>query len=165
MLKVINKKGDLLDIHSWLMVKHGIYPIFLVQGCNAQGVMGSGVALQVKHKIPESYRSYKSLCNSLPVCERLGRYTVSGFGSGKYMVNAITQENYGTDGKRYTSYDAVSEVFRELAVYVGKEEVVMAIPKKFASDRGGACWKAVKQIIKSELKDTNVILYVVEYDQ
>lgn len=161
MLTVVNTKGNVLDVQSFLLLEHGALPVYIMQGCNAQGVMGSGLAVQVKNKYPEAYLDYKRLCDSLPKGGRLGHYSITAIGGRRWIVNAITQEFYGTDGKRYTSYDAVADVCEKLRNCFGKEKVVLAIPKKFASDRGGACWKVVKQLIKYELKDKNVILYIV----
>lgn len=165
MLTTINTKGDLLDKYSYLLLEHGHLPLYILHGCNAQGVMGSGVAKQIKTKYPEAYTAYKQLYNSMPKDQLIGRYCIASVYDNLSIINAITQEKYGTDGKRYTSYDAVSEVCNELAQQFGNDEVVIAIPKKFASDRGGACWKTIKQLIKSEFKDKNIILYIVEYNK
>ena len=164
MLKLIQTKGDVLDKYSYLRLEHGGYPLYVIHGCNAQGVMGSGIAKQVKVKHPEAYTEYRRMYHAFPNGKMLGRYCVAGVGSDFSIINAVTQEFYGTDGKKYTSYDAVSNIFKDIAKDFKGQKVVMAIPKKFASDRGGACWKTVKQLIKSELEDTDIILYIVEHD-
>lgn len=165
MLTTVNTKGNLLDKFSYLLLEHGHLPLYIMHGCNAQGVMGSGIAKQIKVKYPEAYTAYKQLCNAMPKDQLVGRYCIANIGNEISVINAITQENYGTDGKRYTSYDAVSEVCNELSQQFSGEKIIIAIPKLFASDRGGACWKVVKQLIKSEFKDKEIILYIVEYSK
>jgi hypothetical protein len=47
-MKIIYKQGDLLDCIEKV----------IVHGCNAQGVMGSGVALAIRKKYPDAARAY-----------------------------------------------------------------------------------------------------------
>lgn len=78
--------------------------VVFVHGCNAQGVQGSGVAAIVKKLYPEAYKAYKTgqkesgLHLGDTFCATIGNVTV---------VNAITQEFYGRDGRVYVDYDAV----------------------------------------------------------
>ena len=48
-MNIIYKKGDLLTTDADI----------IVHGCNCQGVMGSGVAKQIKEKFPNAYTIYK----------------------------------------------------------------------------------------------------------
>ncbi len=81
--------------------------IFL-HGCNAQGVMGSGVAANVKSLWPAAYSEYKLKHSrvGLPVGDNIS-VCVSGK-DNQYVINAITQKYYGRDkDKVYVDYDAV----------------------------------------------------------
>lgn len=76
----------------------------LVHGCNAQHVMGSGVAAIVRECYPEAYQAYMdtptlALGSIIPV-------TVDG---NKILVNAITQEFYGRSGGPYASLEAIKQ--------------------------------------------------------
>ena len=77
----------------------------IVHGCNAQGVMGSGVAKQLRAKYPEIYDAYvKHLGNfKAKPCSPLGSVNFVLVHSSLTVANAITQEFYGRDGKQYVS--------------------------------------------------------------
>lgn len=92
----------------------------IIHGCNAQGVMGSGVAREVKARYPEAFRTYREFCEQYGVGnkELLGGIPswVNTDGAidvnrNLIIVNAITQHRYGTDNYRYVSYKAVQDCF------------------------------------------------------
>jgi O-acetyl-ADP-ribose deacetylase (regulator of RNase III) len=98
-VKIVYKTGNLLD------VKAGN----IVSGCNAQGMMGSGVALAIRNMYPECYEDYRAihddegleLGEAYPYCPTIDLV----------IWNAITQEFCGNDGQRYVSYDAIQICF------------------------------------------------------
>lgn len=97
------KTGNLLDVTTGV----------IVHGCNAQGVMGSGVALAIKNKYPKVYEMYKSTEAKHGL--RLGGTSIRGVASGLAVVNLITQEHYGRDPKvKYVSYGAILLGFENL---------------------------------------------------
>jgi O-acetyl-ADP-ribose deacetylase (regulator of RNase III) len=86
----------------------------IVHGCNAQGVMGSGVAKIVREMYPEAYKAYtQRYCNE---GLRLGEFNSVEVAPGLMVHNAITQEFYGTD-KRHVYYPAVYNTLRMIAEY------------------------------------------------
>ena len=97
------------------MIKHIKCDIFesganvICHQVNCQGVMGSGIAKQVREKYPEVYKQYKILCDYVknnPNKRLLGSRQFIEVSKNKYIVNLFAQENYGYDGKRYTNYEA-----------------------------------------------------------
>lgn len=102
MLKVI--KGNLWELAPSNAI--------IVHGCNAQGVMGSGFAKQVKEMYPEAYEAY------------IDYHKTFGLGAGwivpvaigdMCIVNAITQYNYGRDPDViYVRYHAVKSALEEV---------------------------------------------------
>jgi len=84
----------------------------IVHGCNAQGVMGSGVALAIRRKYPGAYEVYRNAYETHGL--RLGTYTFWCDGDVT-VINAVTQEFYGKDGKQYVDYGAVEEAFKSVA--------------------------------------------------
>ncbi len=94
--------------------------IVFVHGCNAKGVMGSGVAAIVKALFPAAYKAYKlgqkesGLHLGDTFCATINNVTV---------VNAITQESYGRDGKQYVSYDAVIRAMEDV-VRISKDKPI-----------------------------------------
>ena len=136
--------GDLLEAEQKV----------IVHGCNAQGVMGSGVALAVKNKYPEAFRMYRN--NSRHLGDT-GSYEYKN----RIVVNAITQEFYGRDGKRYVSYDALAEAMRTLNIkYLKLGEIAMPL---IGCSLGGGDWNVASAIIESEC--THVQPYVYIFDQ
>jgi len=92
------KVGDL-----FAEVKHG----YIMHGCNAQGVMGSGVAKVVRDKYPIAFQQYaKQHPNYI-----LGEVIPVLVEPNIVIVNAITQEFYGTD-RVHVDYDAVEQACR-----------------------------------------------------
>lgn len=92
------KSGNLFD-----NVEHG----YIVHGCNAQGVMGSGVAKIVKEKYPIAFQQYALqyphyiLGEVIPVVVE----------SNLVIINAITQEFCGTD-RVHADYAAIEQAFK-----------------------------------------------------
>lgn len=137
----------------------------IVHGCNAQGVMGSGVAKIIREKYPKAYDRYLKeyeLHNHL----RLGHVIpvpcgdkVNDPDNFKIIINSITQEFYGRDGKRYVSYDAVADsmnIINKFFEVYGITEVAMP---KIGAGLGGGDWNVIEAIIESELKNVKAFVY------
>lgn len=96
-----------IDYRSGDMFKGGHK--YLAHGCNAQGVMGSGVARIVNDKYHYAYKTYRHKFDSQGL--NLGevvRASISHRDSDKPTIfNCITQNRYGNDGQRYVNYGAV----------------------------------------------------------
>lgn len=140
-------KGDLFAEH---------HP-FIAHGCNAQGVMGSGIAKIIREKWPECYKSYKKYCESNSADSMLG--TVYVYTWNTTIFNCITQLNYGKDGKKYVSYDAIDKCFENIGsnpfLFV---KYYLAMPK-IGAGLGGGNWEVIEAIIKHRLKDIKVKVY------
>lgn len=140
-------KGNLLDAEE----------IIIMHGCNAQGVMGSGVAKAIKEKYQEAYSVYRRR-------EEVGGLYLGDYSSvvtkdNKIIINAITQEYYGRDGKKYVSYDAISDVAKILnEVYKNSS---IAIPK-IGAGLGGGNWKVIESILTNEAPNIQWVVYYME---
>lgn len=129
---------------------------YLLHGCNAQGVMGSGVAKIVRNLYPLAYYKYKEFIDATDY-SRVGEINVVDCGT-KTIINAITQEFYGRDGKRYVSYDALDKIFYELN-YILPKGAKLAMPK-VGSSLGGGNWDIISTIIDSNAKNYTPIVYI-----
>jgi len=97
--------------------------LILMHGCNAQGVMGSGVAATIRVRVPFAYNDYKAHydkhgLHTGDIVVAYGKDTISGV--ERVVVNAITQEFYGRDPNVvYVDYEgiraAVAAINYELA--------------------------------------------------
>lgn len=134
----------------------------IAHGCNAQGVMGSGVAKIIKERYPDAFKRYRNQYEKQGVL-KLGDIIVVPCeynGKKKIIVNAITQEIFGRDGRRFVSYDAVSESMAKInhmfEVY-GTSEVAMP---QVGAGLGGGDWNVISAIIESELKNVKPYVYI-----
>ena len=54
-MNIIEKQGNLLVPSTYLNEEDSNRELNIIHGCNAQGIMGAGLALQVRHKSEEVY--------------------------------------------------------------------------------------------------------------
>jgi len=116
----------------------------IVHGCNAQGVMGSGVALAIRRKYPGAYEVYRHAYETHGL--RLGSYTFWCEG-GVTIINAVTQEFYGRDGKQYVDYAAVEEAFKGVAEIQRITGYSVNFPL-IGCGHGGGRWSVVSRLIE-----------------
>lgn len=138
---------------------------FIIHGCNAQGRMGSGFAKELRERYPGAYTAYHDEYvrnNNRLILGTVVNYPVS---ESLIISNAITQDFYGYDGKKYVSYDAIDDVFASLnnTAKVLKElgsvhEVYFHFPK-IGSALGGGHWDVIEQIIDFRVTDAIKNLY------
>ena len=129
---------------------------YILHGCNAQGVMGKGVAKSIREHYPEAYDVYREhfLTRGLIVGSTILVPT-----KGKIIINAISQRNYAKgyhDTTRYVSYDAIEEIFKGLNFTLRGETI--AIPK-IGSQLGGGNWDIISNIIDVSTPDINIVVY------
>lgn len=146
------KKGDLFTTPD----------TYIVHGCNAEGVMGSGVAKIVKEKYPQAFQDYYEYCQLRDSNYLLGFIKPSTQPDGKVIINAITQLGYGHRGGRFVSYDAVDDCM--LAVQGFLKITQQPTPSnismpKIGAGLGGGNWDIIEQIIKSHLWMHNVTVW------
>lgn len=128
----------------------------IIHGCNAQGVMGSGVAKQIKAKYPGAYLAYRKEWQSRKL--KVGDTIWYEVNSELFIINAITQEYYGRPGPgeeqiKYASVEGIQTALREtfkLIQGTGLEKKIY-IPK-LGCGLGGLNWNdevepAVRKVI------------------
>ena len=128
---------------------------------NCQGKMGSGVAKQIKAMHPMVFNQYLQYLKSLDNREEaLGTVNYAVGRGGKIIANMFGQYDYGYDGNQYTKLNHLDSCLSDLrrqAEANGKLSV--ALPYLLGSDRGGADWKEVEQLILSVFNGYEVTLY------
>lgn len=147
-MKTINK-----DITT---IEEGV----LVHQCNAQKVMGSGVALAIKNKWPQVFDSYlkyikyfEDAIDILPIktVSILGDIDVVEINDKLSVINLFGQEYYGGGGKRYTSYAAWEKALPRIKRYTQDRQVYF--PFNCGCDRGGGDWRIISAMIEEFLPD------------
>ena len=90
----------------------------LVHGCNAQGVMRSGVAKDLRAKYPGAFDAYKRKYDQsgLKVGDVVYYEPPRTLGAPQFVIaNAITQKYYGRDPDVvYVSYDGLERCFEDI---------------------------------------------------
>ena len=155
--------GNVLDIPEGI----------IVHGCNCHGVMGAGIACQIKNRFPEAYKVYREnheshKHNVVPFGFsglKLGEITHVEVAPFKIIVNANTQFDMGSD-KRYVDYEAIAKCFehvKQLAQTVASDnsgrKLDICFPLIGAGLAGGN-WNIISTIIDETIGDDfNKILY------
>lgn len=146
--------GDLLE------VKTGI----IVHGCNARGTMGKGVAKAVKARYPGAYHLYRGMHRGPGLT--VGHIIPYGVPTlaprtELLIVNAITQENYGTD-KRQVDYEGLYRCFSQIPYLAQSYQLPDVHFPLIGCGLAGGDWDIVEAIIKSTLKGLNMHLWLLE---
>ena len=140
-------KGDLLKADE----------TYIVHQVNCYGVMGKGLALQIRNKYPDVYRRYQNYCEEHLVKDLIGRILLIPTDDGKVICNLFAQERYGND-KQYTDLVALRHCFQQLIKIVPVCEKI-AMPYMIGCGNGGGDWQSVYELIQNEFKKHNVTLY------
>ena len=153
---------------------------FIVHGCNAQGVMGSGIAKSIKDMYPEVYQAYLDQHRhgyyiDLPYNEpyhvdelELGTIIPVRVSDTLVVINAITQRYYSghrkSSGGREVDYEAVAksfEMINSIAPSFPDIEPVLSFPK-IGAGLGGGDWDIISTIIKKSTPALELNLWVLE---
>ena len=150
MLKFV--KGDIIT---------GDYPIFCHQ-VNCKGVMGAGLARQIRDKYPEVYETYRMYCrdgigilgscNYIPTVDR------------RICINMFSQDGYGTD-KRYTDYDAFQTCLNHIAFFMNfhpKNKPSIAFPYGIGCGLAGGDWDIILGMLKEFAEKIPQDVYIVQ---
>lgn len=144
---------------------------FILHQVNCQGVMGSGVAKQVREKHPEVYSAYLTLCNKyidnteallgkvqyVPTWKNDDKESFNG------IVNLFAQDRFGYDGGCYTNYQALRECLEKVKRRVGSGESI-AIPYHMGCHRGGGDWNLVYDIIQQVFSDGGIDVLICKFN-
>lgn len=117
----------------------------IVHQCNCQGVMGAGVARQIKEQFPNTYWTYKRHCEPYKgrTHELLGTclYTME---EPFVICNAFGQDFYYRNTCQ-TRYDMLKKCFYDIAdKYHGK---TVALPWKIGCGLAGGDWSIIVDMI------------------
>ena len=138
----------------------------IIQQVNAMGVMASGFAKDLRAAYPGVFDSYSKEIKHDKLRIGINRdkmgtvipHIVSIDGKDPLILNISAQLDYGLDGIRYTSYDALDTGFKTIAELVKVEtEIPLSIHfPAIGCGLGGGDWNVVEAIINSNLTAPNV---------
>ncbi|KRE20122.1 macro domain-containing protein [Bacillus safensis] len=129
---------------------------------NCKGVMGAGLAKQIKSKYPNVFKDYKQLCTEQGD-DLLSSVQLITTKDGKTIANLFAQAGYGRTRKQ-TDYDALRSCFQHLKDTVTqspeeKKQTSIAIPYGIGCGLAGGDWTIVEEMIEEVLGDCEVTVY------
>jgi O-acetyl-ADP-ribose deacetylase (regulator of RNase III) len=151
MIKIV--EGNILDA-SEDIIGHQV---------NCQGVMGAGLAKQIRQKYPGIFLKYTSFVNGLGNKDMLlGNAQVLKVDDDKYIANLFGQLNYGRTG-RFTDYPSLDHALRLLKEKAKKYNLTVALPHGIGCGLAGGDWNIVYDMIEDAFEDYEVTLYKFKY--
>lgn len=151
-----------------LDVEHGI----ICQQVNCRGVMGAGLAKQIRNKWPRVYRIYRRFFEEgklrvgnmhlIPV--NLGKMTDNDRRKDLIVANLCGQDQYGRD-KRYTDYIGLRKAMVELGKWLITHhnftgvKLPIYFPYGMSSTLAGGDWYLVRCIIRNIFPDAIIVRY------
>lgn len=141
---MIYKTGNLLS------ATHGV----IAHQTNCQGVMGSGVALQIKKTYPTAFNEYRKFCDVTEPKDLLGTTQIVRVGQRLYIGNIFGQLDYGTD-KIQVDYSALHSGVKSLFEFTNLTIVPEAhFPDMIGCGLAGGDRDKVISIIESCAEET-----------
>lgn len=151
---------------------------YICHQVNCQGRMGSGIAKQIRERWPIVYENYIAefkeiegkiiqLCgqweSEIDVSDvLLGRLQQIKVNNTQTVINMFSQQYYGYDGKRYTSYDAFWDCLNGIKYSIPKGSKI-GFPWGIGCGLGGANWEVIITMIEEVLcDDFDVYIYILE---
>jgi O-acetyl-ADP-ribose deacetylase (regulator of RNase III) len=131
--------------------------------------MGSGIARQIRERWPWVFISYREYCsrhkneNTTPLGNIWGVCIDRDNRDAQWVINMFSQDNYGYDDSRFTSYDAFAECLTAMRERLPKDKTI-GFPKNIGCGLGGGNWKVISALIEEILGDDYGV-YIYEYEQ
>jgi O-acetyl-ADP-ribose deacetylase (regulator of RNase III) len=127
----------------------------IIQQVNAQGVMGSGIAKEIRETWPKVWDEYSATVGAAYTqgdsgLKHMGRVIITDVEPELMVISIVGQQFFGRDGSRYTSYDALDKGFAEIADLLGGLDVKFHHPF-IGCGLGGGIWQVISSIIEEHL--------------
>jgi O-acetyl-ADP-ribose deacetylase (regulator of RNase III) len=130
---LIYHTGDLLQAPE-RVIGHGV---------NCRGVMGAGIALQMRQRYPQMFEEYRRCCRDHKI--------VPGFcylyfaPDHKIVANLATQQFYGRD-RPYARVEWIEWALRDLVQQCKELDIVEFALPKLGCNLGGLTWDQVEPV-------------------
>lgn len=163
---IIHMDGDLLKVQKDMNID------VICHQVNCQGKMASGIAKQIRETYPVVYENYMAKYKAMV---EFGTHIMLGDiqlvplyedfyqdVKHQHVCNMFAQNDFGYDGRRYTSYDAFWICLNRLRETLPAGSTI-GFPYLIGCDRGGANWNVIEAMIK-EVFNNEYVVYIVHYD-
>ena len=142
-MKII--EGNLLDIDRG----------YIVHQVNTLGIMGGGIAWQIRNKWPDLFEVYSKDCKSGKL--KLGMFTayrVSEF--PLYVVNLAGQEGIGGVATRYEAYE---EALPILKAFSDNSDLPVYFPYGIGCGLAGGDWAVMEPILERHFPEATLVRF------
>ncbi len=152
-------EGDILDTDCTIL-GHQV---------NCKGLMGAGLALQIRNKYPHVYTSYKSNVGSAPYApDLLGTTQYVDSKDGKLIANMFSQydiRHYHADDRNvYTNYKSFEKCCRNIRDLIlsgetydyNVDQLSVAFPYGIGCGLANGDWDTIYSIIENYFSDENI---------
>lgn len=129
----------------------------IVHQTNCQGVMGSGLAKQIKAKYKEVFNGYYHYCKTNEPTKILGSALICEANDGKYIANVFGQLGYG-EGLQ-TDYAALENALKEVYEFAKEKNLSVAFPYKLSCGLAGGDWTKVEEMLNTIFTDVEAKIY------
>lgn len=140
------KRGNILSVTEGIIVHQ----------CNMRGVMGAGLAKQIKAKWPKVFVEYRE---ALSETRQLGHVIYTDINRQLQVASLLGQQHYEPRGIKHTSYDALDRGFRTIAEWAFQSRREVHYPM-IGAGLGGGHWLVIQEIINHRLAGINHTLWV-----
>ncbi|KKM65512.1 hypothetical protein LCGC14_1490620 [marine sediment metagenome] len=138
--------GNILDIDNGIIC-HQV---------NCKGVMGAGLALQIKNKWPEAYDGYMTAYRGKYWC--LGEILPVLVSDDLCILHMAAQKEYGREpGKIYTNYMALATCMIKANDFAKAVDRPVYLPYGIGCGLAGAEWKTVSEMIDKFMPSAVVV--------
>lgn len=147
-MKII--EGDITEVKSGIIV-HQV---------NTLGIMGGGLALQIKNKFPKAFTEYIKFLDEKKRVKILGLINIVDINNDLSICNLFGQSTINI-GMKNTSYDAIDTGLKSLSDYIESNNIMKDVyfPYKMGSDLGGGNWNVVFEIIEQYFPNHTLVIY------
>lgn len=126
----------------------------IAHGCNALGVMGSGVAKIIKEQYTGAFEEYHKKYKTDGL--HLGEVVFAEY-NNKLIANCITQSRFGRDGTQFVDYAAIERCIKVLNENMETHSFDTVAMPKIGAGLGGGNWDLIAEIIEKTAKFNPVV--------
>ena len=125
----------------------------IAHGCNTRGLMGAGIAREMRDRFPSMYKDYKRRCSRNEF--KPGDAYIFCNETGPHIMNLATQADEGA------KYEYVIRALSNMHAVLEEERIRSVAMPRIASGLGGLEPSEIERLIEDEFKDSmiEVIVY------
>lgn len=130
---------------------------YICHQVNCLGVMGAGVAKQIKASYPQVFVAYKKYCNTTADKRALlGQAIAVDIGEERKIINLFGQYGYGR--KRETDMTALTQACQRVVKNSTTNDVI-AMPYRIGCGLAGGDWGEVMDMLAEVFRERTLVLY------